>query len=138
MTTANAPCPAELPTGLRVLVVEDEMLIAMLLEDVLQERGCKVIGPVGRVTKAVPLANMEPLDMAILDVNVAGEEVFPVACELARRAIPFVFVSGYGADRLPKKWCDRPILQKPFRPGDLERSMSMAFASVQRKPAEDR
>jgi DNA-binding response OmpR family regulator len=138
MTAANTPRLAGLPTGLRVLVVEDEMLIAMLLEDILQELGCKIIGPVGQVAKAVPLANMEPLDAAILDVNVAGEEVFPVAFELARRAIPFVFVSGYGTDRLPKEWCDRPILQKPFRSEELEHSLSMAFASAQRKPAEDR
>lgn len=138
MMAANTPRLGGLPTGLRVLVVEDEMLIVMLLEDILQELGCKIIGPVGRVAKAVSLANMEPFDAAILDINVAGEEVFPVACELVRRAIPFVFVSGYGADHLPKEWRDRPILQKPFQLEDLERSLGMAFATAQRNPAESR
>ncbi|MDE2229342.1 MAG: response regulator [Alphaproteobacteria bacterium] len=136
MTAANTPRVAALPTGLRVLVVEDEMLIAMLFEEFLRRLGCRIIGPIGRVAKAIPLAKLEPLDAAILDVNVAREEVFPVACELARRAIPFLFVSGYGADRLPKEWCKRPLLQKPFNSEALERSMSMAFATARRNSTE--
>jgi DNA-binding response OmpR family regulator len=136
MKAANSPHVAALPTGLRVLVVEDEMLIAMLFEEFLRDLGCKIIGPVGRVAKAIPLAKLEPLDAAILDVNVAREEVFPVACELASRAIPFLFVSGYGADSLPKEWRNRPLLQKPFNSGQLERSMSMALATAQRSSTE--
>lgn len=138
MTVVDASRQATLPTRLRVLVVEDEMLLAMLLQDMLEEFSCEIVGPVGRVAKAVPLANAEPLDGAILDINVAGEEVFPVACELARREIPFVFVSGYGRDHLPKEWSDRPILRKPFQSKDLERTMSMALAQGQQKAAESR
>lgn len=127
-TTARTQQPA-LPQGLRVLVVEDEALLAMTMEDMLADLGCKVVGPVGRVDQAVLLAGSERLDGAILDVNVAGVEVYPVARELAGRGIPFVFVSGYGAESLPAQWRDRPTLQKPFHPDDLTRAMAQAFAT---------
>jgi DNA-binding response OmpR family regulator len=112
----------------RVLVVEDEMLLAILMEDTLSDFGCDVVGPVARVADGVRLANSERLDGAILDINVAGVEVFPVARELARRGIPFVFVSGYDCRTLPQEWRGRPSLQKPFQPADLARSMR-AFAN---------
>lgn len=117
-----------LPAGLRVLIVEDEMLLAFMLQDLLAEWGCKVVGPAGRVPKAVSLAESETLNGAILDVNVAGTEVYPVARALADRGIPFIFVSGYAASRLPLEWRDRPTLQKPFQPRDLAQSMVKAFA----------
>ncbi len=112
----------------RVLVVEDEMLLAMLMEDTMADFGCDVVGPVARVADGLRLANTERLDGAILDINVAGRDVFPVARELAKRSIPFVFVSGYGAANLPQEWRDRPMLQKPFNPRDLAQSMAKAFA----------
>jgi len=117
-----------LPAGLRVLIVEDEMLLAFMLQDMLAEWGCAVVGPAGRVAKALSLAGSEALDGAILDVNVAGTEVYPVARALAARHIPFIFVSGYAASRLPKEWRDRPTLQKPFQPRDLAQSMAKVFA----------
>jgi CheY-like chemotaxis protein len=117
-----------LPSGLRVLIVEDEMLLAFMLQDMLAEWGCAVVGPAGRVPKALSLAGSEALDGAILDVNVAGTEVYPVARTLAARRIPFIFVSGYAASRLPKEWRDRPTLQKPFQPHDLAQSMAKVFA----------
>jgi DNA-binding response OmpR family regulator len=107
----------------RVLVVEDEMLLAMLMEDTLADFGCDVVGPVARVADGVGLAQSERLDGAVLDINIGGAEVFPVACELAKRSIPFVFVSGYTSVKLPKEWEGRPTLQKPFRPEDLARNM---------------
>ena len=117
-----------LPAGLRVLIVEDEMLLAYMLQDMLAEWGCSVVGPAGRVAKAVSLAGSEALDGAILDVNLAGTEVYPVARALAARHVPFIFISGYAASRLPKEWRDRPTLQKPFQPRDLAQSMARIFA----------
>jgi DNA-binding NtrC family response regulator len=103
--------------GLRVLVIEDETLVAMLLEDMLSDVGCQVVGPVPRVSKALEIVT-DPavaLDVAILDVNVAGEEVFPVAEALAGRGVPFAFATGYGDSGVRDPWRNRPVLQKPFR-----------------------
>ena len=116
------------PKRLRVLVVEDEMLLAMRLEDMLADLDCDVIGPVGRVAEAIGLAQSEVFDGAILDINVAGTEVYPVARVLAGRGIPFIFVSGYDACSLPAEWRSRPTLQKPFQPNDLAKIMAKAFA----------
>ena len=120
---------SDLPGGLRVLLVEDEMLLAMSFEDMLAELGCEVIGPIGRVAEAVVLAGSERLDGALLDVNVGGVEIYPVARELADRGIPFVFISGYTAQNLPPEWSNRPTLQKPFQSSDLARSMASVFTA---------
>jgi CheY-like chemotaxis protein len=117
----------------RVLVVEDEMLLAMLMVDTLVDLGCEVVGPVARVADGARLASSERLDGAILDINLAGADVFPVARELAARNIPFVFVSGYGTNDLPREWRDRPKLQKPFEPHDLGQSMDRTFARQARR-----
>ena len=122
--TASSQSP---PERCRILVVEDEMLLAMSMEDMLADFGCDVVGPVARIADGVKLANAERLDGAILDINVAGAEVFPVARELAGRRIPFIFVSGYGTANLPSEWLGRPTLQKPFYPKDLAASMAKAF-----------
>lgn len=113
--------------GLRILVVEDEALLTMTMEDMLADLKCELIGPVGRVSVAVELAAAEPLDGALLDVNVAGAEVFPVAHQLRDRGIPFIFVSGYGPDALPTEWRDRPILRKPFVISDLAKCIQKVF-----------
>jgi len=91
--------------------------------------GCDVVGPVARVADGVKLASSERLDGAILDINIAGTEVFPVASELARGGVPFIFVSGYDSQNLPEAWRGRPILKKPFRSRDLARNMVKAFAN---------
>jgi len=121
------------PERFRVLVVEDEMLLAMLMEDSLTDLGCDVVGPVARVADGVKLANSERLDGALLDIKVAGTEVFPVARKLAERSIPFIFVSGYGSANLPQEWRNRPTLKKPFEPRDLARSMEKTFANYHRR-----
>jgi two-component SAPR family response regulator len=108
------------PRGLRVLVVEDEMLVAMDIAALLQDIGCRVVGPVGQLSEALPLAREAELDAAILDVNLENEGVEPVAAELARRSVPFVFATGYVRDDLPPRFRDRPVLEKPFTREDIE------------------
>jgi DNA-binding response OmpR family regulator len=127
-TNNTASSEKSRPERYRILVVEDEMLLAMLMEDTLADFGCEVVGPVARIAEGVRLANTERLDGAILDINVAGVEVFPIARELAQRGIPFVFVSGYESTRLPHEWHNRPTLQKPFQPRELAHSMAKAFS----------
>jgi CheY-like chemotaxis protein len=99
-------------------IVEDEMIVAMMLEDMLMDLGCEVI-KAARVAKAIHLVATEEIDGAILDVNVAGETVYPVANELRGRGIPFIFSSGYGVRGLAPEYRDRPTLSKPFLQEEL-------------------
>jgi len=105
--------------GLRVLVVEDELLISLLIEDILADRHCAVIGPFDRLAGALQAAKAEAFDLAVLDVNVAGEKVYPVAEILAARCIPFLFLSGYGQAAVPKNRPEWRVCKKPFRLEDL-------------------
>jgi len=101
--------------GRRILVVEDESLVAMLLETILEDMGCIPVGPVGTVDEALEVVASDPLiDAALLDVNVAGVEVFPVAAALKARGVPFVFSTGYGEGGLPDDWRGQVTIQKPF------------------------
>jgi len=113
--------------GLRILVAEDEMLVAMMLEDMLDDLGCTVVGPANRVPQALDLARQETFDGAVLDVNLAGQEIYPVAEALADRDIPFVFVTGYGSAGLRDPFCNVATLQKPFQPQDLEQVIRSAI-----------
>lgn len=115
-------------TGLRVLVVEDEAAISLLLEDMLLDFGCQVIGPAARLAAALETLAREKVDLAILDVNVAGEPIYPVAEALAQRAIPFVFSTGYGSAGIRDAYRDRPVLQKPFAQNDLKQKLLLARA----------
>jgi CheY-like chemotaxis protein len=108
----------------RVLVVEDEMLIGMLLEDMLADLGYQVAAVVPRVNEALAAVDGENFDLAILDVHLNGQAVFPVADRLIGLGIPFVFATGYGERGLPDEYRDRPILQKPFAKDDLERILT--------------
>jgi CheY-like chemotaxis protein len=118
MSSNEQPSPRT--SGRRVLLVEDEIMVALLLEDMLAELGHTVVGPVARLERALEMAQLEPLDVAILDVNINGSEVYPVAEALAARDIPFAFVTGYGGKGLRTLYRDRPTLQKPFRRSDLQ------------------
>ena len=84
------------------------------------EAGCEVVGPVGTLEAAIALAHAEVLDVAVLDVNLDGEKVYPAAEELQARGIPFILATGYGASTLPEKWRHRPRLSKPYRREQLE------------------
>ena len=101
--------------GLRVLIVEDEALIASLIEDFLLDQGCEVVGPAMHMEDAVELARESAIDGATLDVNIVGEKVYPVADILTERGIPFVFMTGYGEAGLRKSDDGCPVLQKPYR-----------------------
>jgi len=119
-----AGVPANDPLhGLRVLVVEDESLVAMLIEEYLAEFGCIVAVSARRVDKG--LESLKDLDIgaAVLDVNVAGESVSPIAEVLDGRNIPFIFASGYGARGVEARWTGRPVLQKPFTSNDLRSAL---------------
>ncbi|HET6655391.1 MAG TPA: response regulator [Gammaproteobacteria bacterium] len=107
-------------SGLRVLIVEDEMMLALTLEDMLKLMGCDVI-KVARLAPALKLAEAEEIGIALLDLNLAGERSYPVADTLKGRDIPFAFMTGYHVDDLRPEWRDRPILQKPFLMAELVR-----------------
>ena len=104
---------------LRVLVVEDEMLVAMNIEDMLLDLGHEVAGLASRLEPALSLAREGAFDLAMLDVNLAGQQSFPIADVLIARGIPFLFATGYGSKGIAEAYRDRPVLQKPFRTRDL-------------------
>lgn len=108
----------------RILVVEDEYLIRMLLEDMLTDLGYEIAGAVGTIAEASELAAKADFHCAILDVNLAGQEVYPVAEILAKRGLPFVFVTGYGEGSLADPYRDRPALQKPFQAEQLKNTIA--------------
>jgi DNA-binding NtrC family response regulator len=124
-----AVAPAIL-AGKRVLIVEDELLVALLIEDFLVEMGCSPLGPCGNVAKALHAVRTETFDLAVLDVNLAGEKVYPVAEMLTGRQIPFVFLSGYGEEAIPEGHFDWKVCAKPFRADDLARIMSAALEAT--------
>jgi CheY-like chemotaxis protein len=120
--------PSELQ-GRRVLVVEDEFLVAMDIELMLGELGCEVLGPLADLASALRAAREETLDLALLDVNIAGEPVTTVAEALAERALPFVFCTGYQAENLPSRYPAAPTLTKPFQSAGLRSALERALAS---------
>jgi DNA-binding response OmpR family regulator len=122
--------------GCRVLVIEDEMLLAMAIEDVLYALGCQVVGPVAVLEKALKLARDETFDAAILDVTLRGSKVYPVAELLLGRGIPFVFASGYGDWALPEALRGQPRLTKPFTATQLEEQIRLLCSAA--KAAEQR
>lgn len=113
--------------GLRVLVVEDEGPVAMLVEDMLDDLGCVVAGSAARVSEALEMVQRGGFDFALLDMNLAGESVDPVVEALSSRGVPFAFASGYGKLGAPDHLRARPILQKPFRIRDLETTIRTAL-----------
>jgi CheY-like chemotaxis protein len=112
----------------RLLVVEDEMLIGMLLEDMLTDMGHTVCAVVPRLKDALTAVEKQTFDAAILDVHLQGESAFPVAEALKARGIPFVFATGYGERGLPENYRGQPVLQKPFSKDDLERVLKVIFS----------
>ncbi|WAC64619.1 response regulator [Pseudoxanthomonas sp. SL93] len=104
----------------RVLIVEDESMLVMLLEDLLPTLGYEVAGSAGSVEQALAALDEAPIDLAVVDVNLAGTPSFPVADALRERGVPFLFTTGYGHEGLPERFVDAPVLAKPFRRHDME------------------
>jgi CheY-like chemotaxis protein len=116
--------------GLRVLVVEDEMMVSMLIEDMLSDLGCAVVGPAARLDEAMELARTSEIDCAVLDVNLGGQPIFPLADLLRELGRPFAFATGYGDAGIREEDRGTPVLQKPFREGDLARVLGELRAKV--------
>jgi CheY-like chemotaxis protein len=115
---------------LKVLVVEDESLVALDIENMLEEMGCKVVASVPRLLRALDLAARLDFDLAVLDINLAGEVVYPLAFRLAERRIPFLFSTGYSTADLPPELRDRPVVRKPVVPANLKRAVAMARTGI--------
>jgi len=113
-----------IPHGTRVLVAEDELLVGMLIEDILADAGCVVTGPFSTLTDALAAAARAEIDIAVLDVNVRGEKIYPVAECLKARGIPFFLLTGYGRDGVPAEHPDWPACDKPFKTEELVRMIA--------------
>ena len=114
----------------KVLVVEDEMMIAMLIEDMLDEFGCKLVGPATNVPRALELIAKESIDVAVLDLNLDGKDTYAIADALQRKNVPFIFATGYGSAGLRQEYGNRPVLQKPFPASDLETALTEALSGT--------
>jgi len=125
MTSAMQPQSAT--PAKRILVVEDELMIRMLLEDMLGELGYTVAAEAARIEEALDAAKNADFDIAILDVNLNGQPISPVADALVARGMPFVFATGYGERGLPEPYRDRPTLKKPFQMDGLKQMLQTAL-----------
>ena len=119
-------------SAFRVLIVEDEMLVAMLVEDMLIDMGFHVVGPAYRLSDGLRLAEREPIDLAVLDVNLNGARSFPVAAILAGRGIPFVFATGYGSTGVEAEFPGVPVVSKPFTSAKLNEAFTKAKTTSSR------
>ena len=108
----------------RALLVEDEMLVAWLIEDMLADLGCAVIGPASSVNQALAMIDAEAIDVAVLDVNLRGQMSYPVADVLVARGVPFVFSTGYDKDTLRDDYRTFPALQKPVQRSELSDTLA--------------
>ena len=114
----------------RILVVEDELMIRMLLQDMLTDLGYALAGEAGHIEEALTLAKQSDFDVAILDVNLNGEPISPVVEVLVERGLPFVFATGYGQHGVPELYRTSPTLQKPFQADALAEAIEAAVPSV--------
>lgn len=117
-------------SGVRVFVVEDEFAVLMLVEDMLMELGCEIVGTASRLSEALKAAGSVECDAAVLDVNVNGENIAPVAAVLAERGTPMVFSTGYGRSGIDSRFHDRPVLQKPYRIEEFADGLRQALRSA--------
>ena len=123
--------PEAKPTGnMRVLIVEDELMIRMLLEGMLEDIGHSVAGQAGDIDEALVLAKKAEFDVALLDVNLNGKPITPVVDILVARGLPFVFASGYGQRGVPDAFGKSPVLQKPFQVETLAVALQTACAAA--------
>jgi CheY-like chemotaxis protein len=121
--------------GVRVLVVEDDSLICMLIEDFLDILGCEVVATAAHLEDGLAKANSTAIDVAVLDVNLQGQLSYPIALALQGRAIPFVFATGYGISGVPEKFTSVPLLSKPFGLEELQTALHRVTAGSGRSAA---
>src|SRR5690348_12773331 len=121
--------PTRPPRG-SVFLVEDEVMIRMMVSDMLEELGYTVAAEAGEIGEAIRLAETTYFDLAILDVNVNGKIISPVAEVIEMRKRPFIFATGYGLSGLPEQFRNRPSLQKPFQLDTLDRTIDVALRST--------
>ena len=114
-------------SGMRVFVVEDEAMVSILVEEFLEELGCEITGTASRFDDALEKAGSLTVDLALLDVNLAGRLSYPVAELLIARGVPVVFSTGYGAAALPEALHGVTVLSKPFRHNQLAAAMQAAW-----------
>jgi CheY-like chemotaxis protein len=131
MTSEPSTAPSAAPGttgGKRVLLVEDELMIRMLLEGMLTDLGHTVAAEAGGIEEALSLAKTAEFDVAVLDVNLNNQSITPVVEVLVQRGVPFVFASGYGQRGVPEAYRQSPTLQKPFQVEALARAIDAALA----------
>ena len=121
---------AKRPQGGSVFLVEDEVMIRMMVADMLEELGYSIAAEAGDISEAIRLAQSTDFDLAILDVNVNGKVISPVADLIRARNRPFIFATGYGSSGLPEEYRDRPSLQKPFQIETLARVIENTLKST--------
>jgi CheY-like chemotaxis protein len=119
--------------GLRVLVVEDEALVGLLVEDFLKGFGCKTIGVAASTTDALGLIQAEAIDVAVIDLKLEGEMAYPLADALKAAGVPFVFATGVHADDIDGGYAHVPVVGKPFEEGELRGAILEAIASRERR-----
>jgi DNA-binding LytR/AlgR family response regulator len=120
-----------IPQGLSVFVIEDEALVALNLESMLDDLGCKVVGPAMRFERAEQMLEEGiSADVAIVDVNIGGRKIFELADKIAARDIPIVFATGYGRSGIPAEWQASPVLQKPYIDQDVRNALGAALAQA--------
>src|SRR5450631_1710377 len=124
-------------SGKRVLVVEDEVMVAWMLEDMLAGLGCAVVGPAARINQALAMIGAEVIDAAVLDINLNGEKSYPVADALAARGVPFVFSTGYDKGRLLDGYRSFPVLQKPYQRAELGDTLAKLLTPKERRASRD-
>jgi len=127
----------ETHSKIRILVVEDELLIAMMLQDIIADLGFLAVGPAMRLKDALDLIEREPIDGALLDINLHGERVYPAADILVQRGLPIVLCTGYGsAGDIPDRYAAVPRVAKPFDADELRAIVVPLFAARPRPPAD--
>lgn len=120
--------------GLRVLVVEDEPMVSLALQDTLADFGCEVVGTAARLQPALDLADDLAFDIAVLDIDLGGMRIDPVAEAIAARGLPIVFVTGYGQDAAPRH-VPGSVLEKPYEAANLERALRTALGALHEEPS---
>jgi len=115
--------------GRRVLVVEDQFLVSLATINLLESIGCEIVGPAAHLAVAIKLAQSETLDAAVLDIDIAGEMVWPAAEELQRRGVPFLFLTAYSLNVVPALFAAIPCLEKPLEKNQLLRHLCAIWGS---------